>query len=71
MIKRYEIPNLLLYDEPILKNLTGCDIHWTEVISLTYRDVKKKQISKSDNRAGNICKVNKRERTDSFFHFFM
>ena len=42
MIKRYEVPNLLLDDEPILKNVTGCDIHWKEGRSLTYKDVKKK-----------------------------
>ena len=42
LIKIYEVPNLLLDDEPILKNVTGCDIHWKEGRSLTYRDVKKK-----------------------------
>ena len=71
MIKRYEVPNLLLDDEPILKNVTGYDIHWKEGRSLTYRDVKKKQTSKSGRRAGHIRTFNKRERTDSFFHFFM
>ena len=30
MIKRYEAPNLLLDDEPIIKNVTGCNIHWRE-----------------------------------------
>ena len=70
LIKRYEVPNLLLDDEPILKNVTGCDIHWEDVRSLTYRDVKKKQIFKSGRRAGQICTVNKRERNDSLFHFF-
>ena len=28
MIKIYEVPNILLDDEPILKNVMGCDIHW-------------------------------------------
>ena len=28
LIKRYEVPNILLDDEPIFKNVTGCDIHW-------------------------------------------
>ena len=60
MINRYEVPNILLDDEPILKNVTGCDIHWEESGILTYRDVKKKQISKSGRRAGQICTVNKR-----------
>ena len=71
MIKIYEVRNLLLDDEPILKNVTGCDIHWKEGGSFTYRDVKKKQISKSGGRPGQIRTVNKRERNDSFFHFFM
>ena len=44
MIKRYEVPNILLDDELILKNVTGCDIHWKEGRRLTYRDVKKKKI---------------------------
>ena len=59
-IKRCEVLNLLLDDEPILKNVTGCDINWKEVRSLTYRDVKKKQISKSGRRAGQIHTFNKR-----------
>ena len=71
LLKRYEVPNLLLDDEPILKNVTGYDIHWKGGRSLTYRGVKKKQISKSGRRVGQIGTVNKRERTDSFFHFFM
>ena len=64
MIKRYEVPNLLLDDEPILKNVTGCNIHWKEGRSLTYRDVKKKQRSKIGRRAGHIRTVNKRDSTD-------
>ena len=71
MIKRYEIPNILLDDELILKNVRGCGICWKEGRRLTYRDIKKKQISKSSMRAGQICTVNKRERIDSFFNFFM
>ena len=30
MIKRYEVRNLLLDDELILKNVTGCNIHRKE-----------------------------------------
>ena len=71
LIKRYEVRNLLLDDEPILKNVTGCNIHWKEGRSFTYRDINKKQISKSGGRAGQICTVNNRERTNSFSHFFM
>ena len=71
MIKIYEVPNILLDDEPILKNVTGCNIHWEEGRRLTYRDVKKKQIPKSGRRSGQIRTFNKRERTDPFFLFFM
>ena len=70
LIKRYEVPNILLDDEPILKNVTGCNIHWKEGSSLTYRDVNKKQKSKIGRRAIQIRKVNNMERTNSFFHFF-
>ena len=52
MIKRCEVRNLLLDDEPILKNVTGCDIHWKEGRSLMYRDVNKNNISKSGGRQG-------------------
>ena len=71
LVNRYEVPNILLDDEPILKNVTGCDRHWEEGIILTYRDIKKKHRSNSGRRAGQIRTVNKRERTNSFFHFFM
>mmetsp|Transcript_5785 Transcript_5785/g.8691 ORF Transcript_5785/g.8691 Transcript_5785/m.8691 type:complete len:323 (+) Transcript_5785:2691-3659(+) len=70
LTKRYEIPNLLLDDEPILKNVTGCDIEWKANMCLTFREVKKKQRSKSGKRAGQIRTVTKKERADSFFHFF-
>ena len=70
MIKIYEVPNLLLDNEPILKNVTGYNIHWKEVRSLTYRDVEKKQIYNSGRRKVQIRTVNKRDRTDSFFCFF-
>ena len=51
-------------DEPILKNVTGCDINWKEGRSLKYRDVKKKQTPKSGRRVGQIRTVNRRERTN-------
>uniref|UniRef100_A0A7S4J1F5 Nucleosome assembly protein n=1 Tax=Odontella aurita TaxID=265563 RepID=A0A7S4J1F5_9STRA len=70
LTKRYEIPNLLLEDEPILKDVVGCDIDWKPERSLTFREVKKKQRAKQGRKAGQIRTVTKRERTDSFFHFF-
>ena len=71
LINRYEVPNLLLDNEPILKNVMGCDINWKEVRRFMDRDIKKKHIYKISIREGHIRKVNKRERTDSFFHLFM
>ena len=40
-INRYEVPNILLDDEGILKNVRGYNMHWKEGRSLTYRDFKK------------------------------
>uniref|UniRef100_A0A6T8H1D7 Nucleosome assembly protein n=1 Tax=Proboscia inermis TaxID=420281 RepID=A0A6T8H1D7_9STRA len=70
LTKRYDIPNLLLDDEPILQNVNGCDIDWKENKCLTTRTVTRKQRGKSGKRAGQIRVVTRKERTDSFFHFF-
>lgn len=69
LTKRYEVPNLLLADEPILKNVVGCKIQWKSGRALTFREVTKKQRGKGKN-AGQIRTVKKKERRDSFFHFF-
>ena len=69
LTKRYEVPNLLLADEPILKNVVGCKIQWKEGRALTHREITKKQRGKGKN-AGQIRTVKKKERRDSFFHFF-
>jgi len=68
--KRYEVPNLLTEDEPILKNITGTEIQWKTGQSLTYREVTKKQRKKGGKAAGQVRSITKRERTESFFHFF-
>jgi len=70
LTKRYEVPNLLTEDEPILKNVSGTEITWKSGRSLTYREVTRKQRKKGGRGAGQIRTVSKRERTDSFFHFF-
>ena len=70
LTKRYEIPNLLLDDEPVLKSVTGCEIDWKPKMCLTHKEVTKKQRNTSGKRAGQIRTVTKKERTDSFFHFF-
>lgn len=68
LTKTYDVPNLLLMDdEPLLKNVTGCDIDWKDQeMCLTHRVVCKKQ----RNKKGMIRHVKKNERTESFFHFF-
>jgi len=69
--KTYEIPNLLLDDEPILKNVTGCTIQWKDPNkTLTHTLVSKKQRAKKGKHAGQIRTVTRHERCDSFFHFF-
>jgi len=70
LIKEYDIPNLLLEDEPVLKDVRGCDIHWKPGKCLTHRQVKKTQRAKSGKRQGQVRTVVKKEKRDSFFHFF-
>lgn len=69
LTKSYDVPNLLLADEPILKNVQGCDIQWKAHKSLTHTEVTKKQRGTGKN-AGQVRIVTKKERCDSFFHFF-
>lgn len=69
LTKRYEIPNLLLDDEPIIGNVEGCEIVWKPGRSLTYRETTKKQRGTGKN-AGKVRTVKKKERSESFFHFF-
>mmetsp|Transcript_17242 Transcript_17242/g.31158 ORF Transcript_17242/g.31158 Transcript_17242/m.31158 type:complete len:449 (+) Transcript_17242:35-1381(+) len=68
--KRYEVPNLLTEDEPILKNVTGTTIQWKPDQCLTHREVTKKQRKKGGPNAGQIRTLKKKERVESFFHFF-
>lgn len=70
LTKRYEVPNLLTEDEPILKSVTGTEIKWKAGQSLATRDVTKKQRKKGGRGAGQIRTIKKKERTESFFHFF-
>lgn len=69
LTKRYEVPNLLTSDEPILKQVVGCKIQWKEDKSLTFRRVKKKQRGKGKN-AGQVRTVTKTEKKESFFQWF-
>ena len=70
LTKTYHVPNLLVADEPILKNVIGCTIDWKEGKCLTYKTIKKKQRGKGKH-SGQIRIVDKQERKDSFFHFFL
>jgi nucleosome assembly protein 1-like 1 len=67
LTKRYDVPNLLIEDEPILKNVVGCDINWKDDMCLTFRTITKKQ----RNKKGVIRHVKRKEKTPSFFHFFI
>ena len=69
LVKKYEVPNLLLSDEPMLKNVEGCKIQWKEGKCLTHRTVKKKQRGKGKN-AGQVRTITKEEKIDSFFNWF-
>ena len=70
LTKRYEIPNLLLADEPILKTVEGCDIQWKSPEKcLTYKTVERKQRGTGKN-AGQVRVITKKEKCESFFHFF-
>lgn len=69
LTKKYDVPNLLLDDEPILDKVEGCKIQWKSGQSLTFREITKKQRGTGKN-AGMIRTVKKKERTESFFHFF-
>jgi nucleosome assembly protein 1-like 1 len=69
LTKSYDVPNLLLADEPILKNVEGCDIQWKPGMCLTQKEVTKTQRGKGKN-AGQTRTVTKTERFESFFHFF-
>ena len=70
LTKRYEVPNLLTSDEPILKQVEGCKIQWKAPDkSLTSRTIKKKQRGKGKN-AGQVRTVTKTEKKESFFQWF-
>lgn len=69
LTKKYQVPNLLLGSEPMLKGVEGCDIQWKEEQCLTFTKVTQKQRGKGKNK-GQIRNVVKKERQDSFFHFF-
>lgn len=69
LTKTYEVPNLLLSDEPLLKGVRGTAIQWKPGRSLTYRMVKKKQRGKGKH-AGLVRTVQKREEMESFFKWF-
>lgn len=74
LTKSYKVPNLLLSDEPLLKHVQGCVIHWKKDADnndrcLTHRKIQKKQRGKG-KKAGQIRTVTKTEKRESFFHWF-
>ena len=69
LTKSYNVPNLLLADEPILKNVSGCEIKWKSGKCLTHKEVTRQQRGTGKN-SGQVRAVTKNVRQDSFFHFF-
>lgn len=69
LTKTYDVPNLLLADEPILKNVEGCEIQWKPGKCLTSKKIQKIQRGTGKN-AGQTRTVTKTVRQESFFHFF-
>jgi nucleosome assembly protein 1-like 1 len=69
LTKTYIVPNILISDEPIIKEVKGCTIFWKTGMSLTHKTVKKKQRGKGRN-AGQVRSVTKQEEKESFFHWF-
>lgn len=71
LTKTYHVPNLLTADEPILKNVEGCDIRWKNHPNrdLTRVQVTRQQRGKGKN-SGQIRTVTRKEKAESFFHFF-
>lgn len=69
LTKKYVVPNLLLSDEPILKNVEGCTIQWKPDRSLTFQQIKKKQRGKGKHK-GQVRTVTKKEDKESFFRWF-
>jgi nucleosome assembly protein 1-like 1 len=67
--KTYDVPNLLLSDEPMLKNVKGTPIKWKAGRALTFRMTKKKQRGKGKH-AGHVRTVEKKEDLESFFRWF-
>jgi nucleosome assembly protein 1-like 1 len=69
LTKTYIVPNLLISDEPILKEVKGEKIYWKKDKSLTHQTVQKKQRGKG-RYAGQVRSVTKQEEKESFFHWF-
>lgn len=69
LTKTYDVPNLLISDEAMLKKVVGEAIHWKPGKSLMHKTVKKKQRGKGKH-AGQVRTVAKEEERESFFHWF-
>mmetsp|Transcript_26299 Transcript_26299/g.37687 ORF Transcript_26299/g.37687 Transcript_26299/m.37687 type:complete len:386 (-) Transcript_26299:157-1314(-) len=70
LTKRYDVPNFLSEEEPVLEAVKGCDIQWKAGKCLTFTEVKKTQRAKGGKKSGQIRTIIKKERQESFFHFF-
>jgi len=66
LTKRYDVPNLLIEDEPTLKNVSGCDIDWkNNDMCLTFKTITKRQ----RNKKGKIRNVKKKRKNRIFLPF--
>ena len=69
LTKSYKVPNLLISDEPLIKNVEGTKIDWKADKCLTHKKVTKKQRGKG-RQAGQVRTIVQQEEKESFFNWF-
>lgn len=69
LTKSYKVPNLLISDEPLIKNVEGTKIDWKPDKCLTHKKVTKKQRGKGKH-AGQVRTIVHQEEKESFFSWF-
>jgi nucleosome assembly protein 1-like 1 len=69
LTKSYQVPNLLVSDEPMIKNVEGTKIDWKPDKCLTHKKITKKQRGKG-RHAGQVRTIVQQEEKESFFNWF-
>lgn len=69
LTKSYQVPNLFISDEPLIKNVEGTKIDWKSDRCLTHKKVTKKQRGKG-RHAGQVRTIVQQEEKESFFNWF-